>query len=113
MIADGNTVGLPAEVAQDLPSAAKGRLGIDDPILPEQSAEKSQKQLWLLQRCVGGRGLEFLLAKRPLEAAHELAPKHPAEDLHRQEESVLRIQTAGTSQGQTAGMEGTVTMGLQ
>src|SRR5438034_7218634 len=113
MIADGNTVGVPAEVAQDLPSAAEGRLGIDDPILPEQRAEKSQKQLGLLQRCVGGRELEFLLAKRPLEAAHELAPKHPAEDLHWQEERVLGMHPAGTIRGQTAGRDDTVNMGMR
>jgi hypothetical protein len=57
MIADGDTMSVPAEVAQHLASAAEGRLGIDDPILPEQRAEKSQKQLGLLQRCVGGREL--------------------------------------------------------
>jgi hypothetical protein len=80
MIADGDTVGVPAEVARDLASAAEGRLGIDDPILPEQRTEKTQKQLGLFQGRVGGTELQFPFAKRPLEAAHELASKHPATD---------------------------------
>src|ERR1700691_1884864 len=96
MIADSNTVGVPAEVAQHLPSAAEGRLGIDHPILPEQRAEKTQKQLGLFQGRVGGRELQFLLAKRPLEAAHKLASKHPAEDLHGQEERILWMHPAST-----------------
>ncbi len=50
MIADGNTVGVPAEVAQYLASAAESWLGINDPVLPEQRTEKTQKQLGLFQR---------------------------------------------------------------
>ena len=48
MIADGNTVGVTTEVAQNLPSATESWLGLDDPVLPEQRAEKSQKQFGLM-----------------------------------------------------------------
>ena len=108
MIADGNTVGVPAEVAQHLASAAESWLGIDDPVLPKQRAEKSQKQLGLFQRRVGRRELQFLLAERPLETVHEFAPKHPAENLPGQEERVLGTHPAGSIRGQTARRDDTV-----
>ena len=113
MIADGDTVSVPAEVAQHLASAAESWLGINDPVLPEQRAEKSQKQLGLFERRVGRRELQFLVAERPLEAAHELATKHLAEDLHGQEEPVLGMHPAGTIRGQTAGRDDTVNEGMQ
>ena len=98
MIADGNTVGVPAQIAQHLASAAESWLGINDPVLPEQRAEKSPKQPGLFQRRVGGRKLQFLLAESSLEAVHELAPKHPAEDLDGQEERVLGMHPSGPIQ---------------
>jgi hypothetical protein len=44
MIADGNTIGIPAQVVQHLRSAAEGGFRIDNPVLLEQSAKESPEE---------------------------------------------------------------------
>ena len=41
MVGDGNAVGEPAEIAEDVMGAAEGWFGIDDPWLTEQGAQES------------------------------------------------------------------------
>ena len=89
MIADGNTVGVAAQIAQHLRSAAESGLRIYNPVLPEQSTKESPEVSGLNKRCVGLRKLRFVPAKGALEAVHELTSKHPAEGLDRQEERVF------------------------
>jgi hypothetical protein len=83
MIADGNTVGVPAQITQHLRSAAEGELRIYNPVFPEQSTKESPKVPGLSKRCAGWRKLQLVPAKGALEAVHELTSKHPAEGFDR------------------------------
>ena len=50
MIRDSNAVSVTRQVLQDMFGSAKGRLGIDDPILPEQGTQESRKCFLIRQR---------------------------------------------------------------
>jgi hypothetical protein len=50
MVGDGDAMRVAAEIVQDMLRAAEGRLGINDPVLLEQSAQKSCEVLLFAQR---------------------------------------------------------------
>ena len=45
VVADGDAVGVTAEVVQGLVGRAKGRFGIDDPVLREERVQEARKTL--------------------------------------------------------------------
>src|SRR3954453_8237030 len=49
MIRDGNTMGVASQVLQHVLRSTKRRLGIHQPLLPEQCAQESGKGLFLAQ----------------------------------------------------------------
>src|SRR5216683_1720275 len=50
MVGDGDPVGITGQIVKDMLGSAEGRLGIDDPLLLEQSTQKSCEVLVLAQR---------------------------------------------------------------
>jgi hypothetical protein len=50
MVGDGDTMGVTREIVQHMLGSAEGRLGIDDPVLLEQSTQKSFEVLLFCQR---------------------------------------------------------------
>ncbi len=69
--------------------SAEWRLGIDDPILPEQLAQKGMKQDGLAQIFEISMEAEFFATEEALQTGHELAAKDPAEHPYWNEEMVF------------------------
>ena len=66
MIADSNTMGVPAQIAEHLAGAAESGFDIDDPVFPEQCTKKSRKCLGSSSAALAARKVQFLLAKARL-----------------------------------------------
>ena len=112
MVGDGDAMGVTGQVVQDIFGTAEGRLGVNDPILTEQGTDQSTEQLRIAKRLLVSVKSEFPLLEGPLQARHKLAPKHAAEDLHRQEEGIPGLNPARVVGGQTTRRNHAVDMGV-
>jgi hypothetical protein len=65
MIRDGHSVGVAGQVLQYVLWAAKGRLGIDDPVFPKQSAQEGGECLLIGQRLTLAKEDKLLALKSP------------------------------------------------
>ena len=57
MIGDGHAMGVAAQVAENLPGPAEGRLGIDHPVLTVEAAQQFAELLLIGQRGRGSRAV--------------------------------------------------------
>ena len=91
VVEDGDTVGVPREIVQDVGGAAKGRLSVDDPRLAIQRSQEGAKGCVDLQPFQGAWEIEAAVAKCVSDAGDELATKQLAENRNRQEETWARV----------------------
>ena len=73
MIGDGHSVGVSAEVVEDLLGTAEGALGIDDPLLSVQGVQKGSEQGPVGQLGTDRRNLELILIVELSEGMKEFA----------------------------------------
>src|SRR5215470_9130703 len=86
MVGDRHAMGVASQILKHVLWPAKGSLGVDDPVLLEQSAHESRERLLVrqgLQLAVKGQSLAM---KRLPQSGDELPAKDAAEHSHRQEE---------------------------
>jgi len=65
-----NVVRVPRQVLQDMFWAAKGALGVHDPVLPEQRPQKRSEQLWLGETTERAVEAKLPAADQLLKAIH-------------------------------------------
>ena len=87
VIADRDAMRVAPEIAQHRRRAAKGGLGVDDPVGVEERVDEGVPLRGIAQRRGGAREIEFAAGVRATQGLDKLAAKHPTEDLHRQEEA--------------------------
>ena len=86
MVGDGDAMRITSQILQDVIWPAKGRLGINDPILLKQGAHEPAEILFVGQwQTLAIKG-ELFGAKSSSESCPELATKDAAEDFDGQEE---------------------------
>ena len=91
VIRDGDAVGVPREVVQDVGGAAKGRLRVDHPRLVMERSEPRAKRGLGGQRLQGSWKREPSLTPRPAQAGDEFPAKDLPQHLHRQKEIRPRV----------------------
>ena len=94
VVGDGHAMGVAGQILEYVFWSAEGWLGIDDPILPEQLAQKGTKRDGLSQMFEISMEAELLLTEEALQTSHELAAKDAAEYLDRKEEMVFGMNPA-------------------
>ena len=96
MVGDGDAMGVAGQIVQYVFRPAKGRLGVDDPVLAKQGAQEGGERLLVRQRQTFSEESQLFAAKGASQSGHELAAKDTAEHFHRQEEvgSVTRSSEA-------------------
>jgi hypothetical protein len=82
------------EVMQHMLRSAKRLFGIDDPVFAKQCTKKLMERFCVGQVLTSSKKLQLVFAEELLQAGHELSPKHAAENAHRQEETLLRMNPA-------------------
>ena len=88
MIRDRDTVGVASQIMQHMFRPAKGLLGVHDPVFTEQGSQETGESLRFNKSCAGSEEDEFVSTEREPQARHKLAAKHPAQNLHWQEEVI-------------------------
>jgi hypothetical protein len=91
VVGDGDTVGIAAEVADDLLGPAEGALCINNPILTKQRSEEGCKAFRFIQMLDRSGTSQQLLLKSTPEPSDKLSSKYFAESLNGQEERVSRV----------------------
>lgn len=87
MVRDSDAVGISGQVVQNLLRSTAGRLGVDHPVVDEQSLEEAE------ERCVRGEmleravELEFAAPEQIFEVLGKLAAEDAAERNDRQKEA--------------------------
>ena len=83
MVGNGDAMGVTGQVVQNIVRTAKGRLGVNDPVLAEEGTNQRPEKLGIAKGLLISVKSEFPLSEGPLQARHKLAAKHAAENLHR------------------------------
>jgi hypothetical protein len=89
VIADGDSVGISAEVLKDPLGAIEGRFAIDDPLLPVERSLKGLEvsRIFEMTETVGKKEIPFL--EGMIEEVQELASEQGRQDLNRKEKPFL------------------------
>ena len=86
VIGDGYAMRVASQILQDVFRPSERCLGVDDPVLPEESAEECGECFCVCQRLALSVEGELFPVKRLFQPSHELPAKNAAEHPHRQEE---------------------------
>ena len=104
-------MGVASQIVEHMFGAAEGRLGVDDPVLPEELPEEAANcarcSASLLKRAME---LELVLVEKLPQFSDELAAEDSAEHLDRQEEPERGVDPAGAIGGKSAGGNDAVDM---
>jgi hypothetical protein len=111
-VGDGDTMSIGAEVAEHMLRPAEGWLGVDDPVMAEESAQPTGEGTWFSQRAEMSVELKLATGEGLLQRGDELAAEDPTEDLDRQEEGSVGTDPVGVVRGETAGSDNTVDVGM-
>jgi hypothetical protein len=104
-VADGDAVGVAAQVAQDLCGARQRRLGIDDPLPRRRLSQEVDSK-----RHAEPAGA---LVECPLEAVEELGLEYSGEDPHGDEEPGPRSDPSILRRGETPAGDDAVQVGME
>jgi hypothetical protein len=108
MVGDGHAVRVAGQIMEHVLRPAEGALGINHPVLPEERPQERPKGFLLGQWLeVAGKN-EFPSLKGTLQAGDKFAAENTAQHLHRQEESVARMNPVLVIGRQTARRDHTV-----
>ena len=113
MVGDGDTVGIAAEILQDVLGSAEGWFGVDDPIFAEERTHPSSEELGMGERCEFSGQVQLAVRESGLESGDELATKHAPQYSNGKEETWMGSNPAGVIAGESAGGNNTVDMGMQ
>src|SRR5437868_8188772 len=79
MIGDRDTMRVPGQIMQKVVGAAEGLLGVNNPVVSKEGAEKGVERLLRCQRKAWNKEVELLPAKGGRETSEELASKDSAQ----------------------------------
>jgi len=88
MIRDCDAVGVASQIMQHMFRPAEWLLGVHDPVFTEQGSQETGESLRLSKRSAGSEKDELVPTECEPQARQKLSAKHPAQDLHRQEEVI-------------------------
>src|SRR5947209_2440315 len=80
VVGDGDAVSVAGQIVKDVFWSAEGGLGIDDPVLLKQSAQKGDEVLLECECPALTVEYELVVAKSTPQSRHELATENAAED---------------------------------
>lgn len=90
VIGNGDSMSVAGQILQNVFRTTKGRLGVNDPLLPGDGFEKRFEVLFGGERRAVPKENQLMVAKRLAQTVSEPAPKNMAEHFDRQEEAGSR-----------------------
>jgi len=91
VIADGNAMGIAAQIAKHRRWTCHRLLDIDDPVFLVQRLKKSPECLGIFQRPGGAAEAELVSAIGPFQSVEELATTNFLENTERKKEAIPRL----------------------
>jgi hypothetical protein len=88
VVGNGHAMGVAAQIAQHLERAAKGWLGVDDPILTVHAAKQLRELPRISERGRRACTMEFVAAVQMFQASQEFSAKDATKNFYRQKELV-------------------------
>ena len=109
---DRHAVGVAAEIAENVFGTTKGRLAVDDPVLTEEGPEERSEHFRFGQKFEIPVEAQLAVLEGALESGDKLATEDSPQHLHGEEEAIARGDPAPVIQGETAGRNHTMQMGM-
>ncbi len=91
VIADGNAMGIAAQIAKHRYGTRHRLFDVDDPVFPAQRLEKSAECFGIFQRPGRTAKTELVSAIRPLQSIEKLASKDLLQNTERKKEAIPRL----------------------
>ena len=113
VVGDGDTVSVAPEVTDHLLGAAEGGLGIDDPVLAKQRAQKRPEARWLFQVLDRSCANQLFLPIDAPQSIDKLAAEDFAERLNGEEEGVQRMNPSLFVRRDAAAWNDAVNVGME
>jgi len=113
VVKDGDTVGVGAEIAQDMLRSSEGSLAVNDPVMAKQLAEPGGEDLGLGEELEVAMEAELALGESALQSGHKLAAKHPTQHFVGKEKRAASCDPARVIGGQPTGWEYAMDMGVK
>src|SRR5208282_5147651 len=110
---DGNTVGIAAEILQDVLGSAERWFGVNDPIFAEERTQPGSEELGMGERCEFSGQVQLTAFEGKLQAGDELAAEHAPQYGNGKEEAWVGSNPAGVIGGESAGGNDTVDMRMK
>ena len=111
VIADGNAMGIAAQIAKHRYGTRHRLFDIDDPVFPTQRLKKSPECLGIFQRPGGAAEAELVSAIGPFQSVEKLATKDFLENTERKKEAIPRSYPMAAIGGKAADRHETVECG--
>ena len=113
VVGDGDTVGVRAEISQDMLRSSEGSLAIHDPVMAKQLPQPGGEDLGLGEEFEVAIEAELALGEGALQSGHELAAKHSTQHSVGKKEGAAGGNPARVIGGQTPGREYAMDMGMK
>jgi len=113
VVGDGDTVGVRAEIPQDMLRSSEGSFAVDDPVVAKQLPEPGGEDLGLGEELEVAMEAELALGESALQSGDELAAKHPAQHFVGKKKRAASCDPARVIGGQTPGGEYAMDMGMK
>src|ERR1035437_2739174 len=80
VVGDGDPMGVASQIVEDMLGSAERRLGVDDPLLPEHSAQKLAEVFLFAQRQALTQEAQLVVAKSTAQSRDEFTAEDTAEN---------------------------------
>jgi len=94
MVGDGDTMGVAAQVTENVFRATEGRFAIDHPVLIKQLTQERGENFGLGEKFEISVEAELAVGEGTLESRDELATEDPTEHLDGEKETIARVDPA-------------------
>jgi hypothetical protein len=102
VIADGDSMGVAAEIAEDLRWSSECRLGVDHPLLFEEIAKVGREGSRILEVCRGSTERELMASISSSKSIHKLSSKDAAEYSDGEKEVIPGMNPVSVIRGETS-----------
>src|SRR5690349_6137159 len=113
VIADGDTMRVPAQITENRCRASHRVLGVHDLVLTEQRSQERGKRFRVLQRAGWAAEAQFLSAIGAPKASDKLAAKDSLQNTERQEKAIARMHPTTVIERKSAGGNEAVDMWME
>src|SRR4051794_34664297 len=111
VIADGDTMRVPAQITENRCGSSHRVFGVHDPVLREQRSQERGKRFRVLQRTGCAAEAQLLSAIGAPEPIDKLAAKDSLQNTERQEKAIARMHPTTAIERKSAGGNEAVDMG--